>query len=823
MKKNLLLVGMLFMSVLAFGQTKIVDMATGAAGTLADKIVEADRSGLKELTITGEIDARDFKLMRDLLPALEKLNIEEANIVAYSGEEGTSPYEGSQDYESNHIPMQAFYDNRTLSELIFPQSITYIDYYALYNSKLVKIDLSKTALEKINGLAISRISDLVSVSLPATIIWISENAFQNSGSITSFTCNVADPTTIQEGVYGMFGIEYKYDYDKNEWVYDDDGNRVIESISNAPEGCTLYVPVGSVDKYKAAETWKTFKTIKEIGAEDKKDPAVSFAESAMAKKTTDGRFINPLTNTDNVTIAYSSSVPTVATVDAVTGEVTIVAAGETVITATTTATDVFNAIEITYTLTVAAPADGISVETAGTLASKIADADRATLKELTITGKLDARDFKFIRDLLPALERLNIEGIDLERYTGQDGTYVFGEGEKIEDINYAENELPKFALNGKATLTEIVFPTSIFCVHQSSLSGTGIKKADFTATALGKIDGGGTFSGCLELESIILPATMEWITSRSFSNNGKLKAFTCLSANPAFITDGFKGMFEAGNAPEGCTLYVPAEGVEAFKAAEDWKIFSKVKAIGSKEDPTVSFAEATVTKTAIDAKFINLLTNTDGVAVAYASSVPEVATIDAQTGEVTILAVGETVIKATTTATDFLNSIEVSYVLTVTLATPTFEYAVGAVTKNVGDAVFTNELTETTDGDVTYASSAPTVATVNTTTGEITILTTGTATITATAVATTKYAAATATYTLTVQLASGMNEMVSAVRVYAVDGGAQVEFENEAIVEAYAANGTLLQSVKAVDGCHIPLGQGIYIIRVNGVSYKITK
>ena len=80
-------------------------------------------------------------------------------------------------------------------------------------------------------------------------------------------------------------------------------------------------------------------------------------------------------------------------------------------------------------------------------------------------------------------------------------------------------------------------------------------------------------------------------------------------------------------------------------------------------------------------------------------------------------------------------------------------YATASITdKSYGDANFTNTLTNTGDGTVTYASNDVTVATVDTNTGEVTILKPGTTTITATAAnsANSDYATATATYTLTV-------------------------------------------------------------------------
>ena len=79
-------------------------------------------------------------------------------------------------------------------------------------------------------------------------------------------------------------------------------------------------------------------------------------------------------------------------------------------------------------------------------------------------------------------------------------------------------------------------------------------------------------------------------------------------------------------------------------------------------------------------------------------------------------------------------------------------YATTAVKKPIADAAFTNTLTKTGDGTVSYASSKTDVATVNASTGEVTIVGAGTATITATVTdsASCTYATKTASYTLTV-------------------------------------------------------------------------
>ena len=85
-------------------------------------------------------------------------------------------------------------------------------------------------------------------------------------------------------------------------------------------------------------------------------------------------------------------------------------------------------------------------------------------------------------------------------------------------------------------------------------------------------------------------------------------------------------------------------------------------------------------------------------------------------------------------------------------APQTITFANAAVSKTYGDAKFTEAATLTEgEGDVTYSSNNTAVATVNPTTGEVTIVGVGTATITATAAKVPgKWAEASTSYTLTV-------------------------------------------------------------------------
>jgi len=94
----------------------------------------------------------------------------------------------------------------------------------------------------------------------------------------------------------------------------------------------------------------------------------------------------------------------------------------------------------------------------------------------------------------------------------------------------------------------------------------------------------------------------------------------------------------------------------------------------------------------------------------------------------------------------FTTSTNALPVQTVTFGTP------GTVSKTYGDSNFTNAATA--PGTITYSSSDTSVATINSSTGEVTILKAGSTTITATATATDDYSAGTSSYSLTVNKAA---------------------------------------------------------------------
>ena len=119
-----------------------------------------------------------------------------------------------------------------------------------------------------------------------------------------------------------------------------------------------------------------------------------------------------------------------------------------------------------------------------------------------------------------------------------------------------------------------------------------------------------------------------------------------------------------------------------------------------------------------------------------------------------------------------------SKTFTIGKASPTLSFASSSVSKKTTDSAFTNTLTKKTDGTVTFSSSNTSVATVNSSSGLVTIKGAGKTTITANAAAGTNYNAGSVSYELTI------------TRVYTVtynaNGGtgtpsSQTKLENEAL------------------------------------------
>ena len=77
-------------------------------GTLISMMTEEEANSITHLTLTGKLNAEDFRHLRDEFPSLKVLDISNAEIKMYSGKAGTYPNGKFYIYMANFVPAYAF-------------------------------------------------------------------------------------------------------------------------------------------------------------------------------------------------------------------------------------------------------------------------------------------------------------------------------------------------------------------------------------------------------------------------------------------------------------------------------------------------------------------------------------------------------------------------------------------------------------------------------------------------------------------------------------------------------------------------------------------
>jgi uncharacterized protein (TIGR02145 family) len=199
-------------------QNAFINTFEVTAGQLSTILTAEQLAGLTNLTLTGTIDARDFKTMRDDMPLLAEIDLSGANILAYSGTEGT---EGApNDYLAFELPKYSFLNPAggipkiTLTKITLPENLTSISYGAFYGC-----------------------TGLIKFNIPTKVNTIRNAAFEDCSNLTEILCYAENPPECPWG--NMFtGV------DKTT--------------------CKLYVPSGAIAAYQAASQWQDFENIVEM-------------------------------------------------------------------------------------------------------------------------------------------------------------------------------------------------------------------------------------------------------------------------------------------------------------------------------------------------------------------------------------------------------------------------------------------------------------------------------------------------------------------------------------------------------------------------------
>lgn len=147
-----------------------------SAGGLSTALTHNEHILLNRLTISGTLDATDFKFIRDSIPNLAYLDISQTTIAAYTGANGTGG-SYSISYPASSIPQNAFCTS----------------YYSIHNTVLRSI-LLPNSLISIGNAAFEYCSRLDSIAIPNTVTTIGEYSFSSCINLK----NVNIPGSVSE-------------------------------------------------------------------------------------------------------------------------------------------------------------------------------------------------------------------------------------------------------------------------------------------------------------------------------------------------------------------------------------------------------------------------------------------------------------------------------------------------------------------------------------------------------------------------------------------------------------------------------------------------
>lgn len=178
---------------------------------------------------------------------------------------GPSAFEGCTGLTSvtignsvTEIYERAFEGCTGLTSITVPNSVTKIDRRAFANcTGLTSFPIPQFVLiTRIYEQSFSGCTGLTSVTIPTLVTEIAGRAFADCTGLTSVTIPNSVTNILGKAFEGCTGLKKIYSFNPKPPV-------IAEDTFSSYDAC-LFVPKGCVPKYKEAEYWKNFKSIKEI-------------------------------------------------------------------------------------------------------------------------------------------------------------------------------------------------------------------------------------------------------------------------------------------------------------------------------------------------------------------------------------------------------------------------------------------------------------------------------------------------------------------------------------------------------------------------------
>ena len=534
MKRKLFIFLSLLFTVLCSAQTsKNVNVTN--AGSLSTLINATEKQSITDIVVSGNIDTRDFRFMRDEMTVLANIDISNVTIQSYTGTDGTNNGVSTV-YPANQIPKFSFYNltvgKKLLKSIIFPNSLQSIGDDAFYDCDgLTEVNIPNS-VQTIGYAAFQYCDGFNTINLGSGLSSIGDQAFYKCLNLRIVNLSAATPPT-----YGGYAFR----------------------LSNLS---IVYVPDGSVNLYKTTDLWKDLPIAsnKVITVNNSAAGGIIAALNGIgitAPETISKLIVTGYVNSADFT-QFRNSMPLLMELDL---------SGATLDGNTVPA----NALQNKTILTkVKLPSTVVSIgDYAFSNCGNLAEIFPLSTSLTSIGAYAFWKCLSIKSELLFPSSLKTIGSFAFNTCSGLKGSL---------SIPNSVTSIGSYAFQGCSGFDgTLSLPATITTIPSGAFAGcTGIMGALTIPESVTTIDAS-AFYDFKKITELVMGNRISTIGDEVFRNAANLSKITITSTVPPTITSTTFG----GVPKSTCELYVPDASVQAYKAADCWKEFITIKPLSS--------------------------------------------------------------------------------------------------------------------------------------------------------------------------------------------------------------------------------------------------